>query len=152
MFFCRYPFFYIIFEIFHSNKKFIGIEYNQTLIKIAKKIQEYLEFKNIEFVCQDFLTFETKNKYDLILSLANHTTFDKGIKSSDLYFDKVLELLNDNGIILIESHHPNYEKKEDFERMIDNLVKKFKLNIINHNKLLTGSYYDNNRYFYYLKK
>ena len=36
--------------------------------------------------------------------------------------------------------------------MIDNLVKKFKLNIINHNKLLTGSYYDNNRYFYYLKK
>ena len=67
-----------------------------------------------------------------------------------MYFDKVLELLNDNGIILIESHHPNYEK-EDFERMIDNLVKKFKLNIINHNKLLTGSYYDNNRYFYYLK-
>lgn len=142
----------IIFEIYNIEKKFIGIEYNQTLIQVSQKIQEYLNFKNIEFICKDFLKFETKNKFDLILSLANHTTFDKGIKSSELYFNKVLDLLDNNGTVLIESHHPKYEKKDDFERMIDDLVKKFKLNIINHNKLLTGSYYDDNRYFYFLKK
>ncbi len=142
----------IIFEIYNNEKKFIGIEYNQTLIQVSQKIQEYLNFKNIEFICKDFLKFETKTKFDLILSLANHTTFDKKIKSSEIYFNKALDLLDNNGTILIESHHPKYEKKDDFDRMIDDLVKKFKLNIINHNKLLTGSYYDDNRYFYFLKK
>ena len=88
----------------------------------------------------------------IILSLANHTTFDKGIKSSELYFDKVMKLLDENGTILIESHHPKYEKEEDFRKMVDNIVERFKLNIISHDKLLTGSYYDDNRYFYFLKK
>ena len=142
----------IIFEVYNSEKKFTGIEYNQTLIQVSKKIQEYLNFNNIEFICEDFLKFETKNKYDLILSLANHTTFDKGIKSSELYFDKVMKLLDENGTILIESHHPKYEKEEDFRKMVDNIVERFKLNIISHDRLLTGSYYDDNRYFYFLKK
>ncbi len=142
----------IIFEIFKEDKKFTGIEYNKTLIQISKKVQEYLNFKNIEFLCEDFLKFETEKKFDLILSLANHTTFDKGIESSEVYFNKVFNLLENDGIILIESHHPKYEKKEDFEKMIVNLVEKFKLNIINEKKLITGSYYDDGRNFYFLKK
>lgn len=142
----------IIFEIFKEDKRFTGIEYNKTLIQISKKTQEYLNFKNIEFLCEDFLKFETKKKFDLILSLANHTTFDKGIESSEQYFNKVFNLLEDEGIILIESHHPKYEKKEDFEKMIVSLVENYKLNIINSKKLITGSYYDDGRNFYFLKK
>ena len=50
----------IIFEIFKADKKFTGIEYNKTLVQISNKVQEYLDFKNIEFFCEDFLKFETK--------------------------------------------------------------------------------------------
>ena len=40
-----------------------------------------------------------------------------------------MKLLDENGTILIESHHPKYEKEEDFRKMVDNIVERFKLNI-----------------------
>ena len=36
-----------------------------------------------------FNTFDFKEKFDVVLSLANHSTFDKGISDTKFYFKKL---------------------------------------------------------------
>ncbi len=58
------------------------------------------------------------------MSLANHYTYDKGIKYTDIYFQKILNILDKQGILIIESHHPQYENLGKFQNIIDQLLKK----------------------------
>ena len=86
-------------------------------------VKDYLKLKNLSFVNGDFQTYKFDKKFDTILSLANHSTFDSGIKSSATYLSKCNNLLKDGGYFLIEGHHPSYEKISDFSSMIENFVK-----------------------------
>lgn len=128
----------------------VGIDHNETTINVAKKIQEYLEIKNIEFISEDFSKYKFNIKFDVILSLANHSTFDKGIDDPELYFDKIYNLLNKNGILIIESHNPLYEKNEIFLKLIKNLEVNYET--IEYGIYDFGNFYDRNRLFYILRK
>ena len=76
--------------------------YNPQLIESANKSKEYLEIKNIDFKVQNFEKDTIKEKFDIILSLANHHTYDKGISSTDLYFEKILRWLLDHRLTFKE--------------------------------------------------
>jgi hypothetical protein len=136
------------------NQKFIrfdNVEYNITLNKIGEIISKFLNFKNINFYSQNFLEIKLKKKYELILSLANHSTYDKGIVDTELYFKKIHNLLNYKGILVIESHHPKYEDLKNFKRtIIDNFNKNLK--IIKKGKYQFNNFYDDGREFYILQK
>ena len=136
------------------NQKFIrfdNVEYNITLNKIGEIISKFLNFKNINFYSQNFLEIKLEKKYELILSLANHSTYDKGIVDTELYFKKIHNLLNYKGILVIESHHPKYEDLKNFERtIIDNFNKNLK--IIKKGKYQFNNFYDDGRKFYILQK
>jgi spermidine synthase len=82
--------------------------------------------------------------------LANHSTFDEGIKNTELYFNKIYSLLNKNGILIIESHNPLYEKSEIYLEIIKNLEVYYET--IEHGKYDFGNFYDKNRLFHILKK
>ena len=128
----------------------IGIDHNETTIKVAQAIQKYLSIKKIEFISGDFLDYEFNKTFDVILSLANHSTFDEGIKNTELYFNKIYSLLNKNGILIIESHNPLYEKSEIYLKIIKNLENYYET--IEHGKYEFGNFYDQNRLFHILKK
>ena len=128
----------------------IGIDHNETTIKVAQTIQKYLSIKKIEFISGDFLDYEFNKTFDVILSLANHSTFDEGIKNTELYFNKIYSLLNKNGILIIESHNPLYEKSEIYLKIIKNLENYYET--IEHGKYEFGNFYDQNRLFHILKK
>ena len=135
------------------NNQFIfgvGIDHNNTTIKVAQKIQEYLGVKNIEFISGDFSKYEFNKKFDVILSLANHSTFDKGIDDPEPYFNKIYSLLNKNGILIIESHNPLYEKSEIYLELIKNLEVSYET--IEFGKYDFGNFYDQNRLFHIMKK
>ena len=135
------------------NNQFIfgvGIDHNETTIKVAQKIQEYLDIKNIEFISGDFSKYEFNKTFDVILSLANHSTFDKGIDDPEPYFNKIYSLLNKNGILIIESHNPLYEKSEIYLELIKNLEIGYET--IEFGKYDFGNFYDRNRLFHILKK
>ena len=85
-----------------------------------------------------------------MLSLANHSTFDKGIEDSDKYFIKIKNILNKNGILILESHNPLYEKKENFIKIVDQLKKDYF--ILDNNFYDFGNFYDKNRLFYVMQK
>ena len=84
----------VIFSILENIfKNAIGIECNPKLIEVALKVKSFLNIKNVFFVKSDFLKHNFNNKrFDFILSLAGHATYDKGISSTDLYFEKCNQL------------------------------------------------------------
>ena len=83
------------------------------------------------------------------MSLANHSTFDSGIKNSDKYFLKILDLIEKNGILILESHHPDYENLEKFTNVFESIVDRFVL--IDEGFYNTKNYYDNKRKYLILK-
>ena len=82
----------IILNIKNNFKKATGIEHNPKLIEIANIIKEYLNYKNLDFLAENFNTYNFSEKFDVILSLANHFTYDKGITDTDNYFKKLMKL------------------------------------------------------------
>ena len=128
----------------------IGIDHNEITIKVAQEIQNYLKISNLKFFKGDFLNYTFEENFDVILSLANHSTFDEGIKDTNAYFDKINSLLNKNGILIIESHNPSFEKSEDYTKIINHLKNFY--NIIEYGVYDFGNFYDKGRIFHILKK
>ena len=141
----------ILFELEDSYNYAVGIEHNQNDIKIANYVKNYLDKKKISFLCEDFFNYSSKNKFDIILSLANHHTYDKGIVNTNLYIKKLISHLNDNGILFFEQHHPSLEKKDDFEKFV-NLIIQNNFEVLDHGFYKIKNYYDYMRNYYIFKK
>jgi len=141
---------FLLMEMNNNFHSALGIDYNCSLIKIANLVKNYLNINNIEFKCKNIYEFESRQKFDVILSLANHSTFDSGINNTIKYFDKIINLINDDGIIVFESHHPKYENLEKFNNHVAYLKKNFIQ--ISEGEYLTNNFYDYGRKFVILKK
>ncbi|MDC3053327.1 class I SAM-dependent methyltransferase [Candidatus Pelagibacter sp.] len=141
---------FLLLELENNFDYALGIDYNPQLIEIANKSKEYLEIKNIDFKVQNFEKDTIKEKFDIILSLANHHTYDKGISSTDLYFEKILSIISDDGFLIFESHHPIIENDEKFHYIIDKYKNKFQ--IIKKKKYKINNFFDNGRNLVIMKK
>lgn len=109
------------------------------LIDIAKDATEFLKLENLDFQCTSFEEFRSDEKFDVILSFANHSTFDGKTKQSiDDYFARCFEFCSDDGRMIFESHHPNYEK--DLDEVLKVIEKYFIKE--NKKKISSGGYYD----------
>lgn len=81
----------------------LGVEYDSSLVEIAKNVCNYLKLENCDFVNSDFKEWVKGNtsKFDLIFSFAIHHWLDL---SSNMYVEIVDSLLNEKGFICFESH------------------------------------------------
>ena len=140
----------ILLNMQENYQEAVGIEYNPKLIDIAEMVRAYKKKNRIQFICSDFQSYEFNKSFDVIFSLANHSTFDEGITDTQKYFEKVKKIISSNGILFLESHAHLYEKPSDFEKLVDKLKKDFvvlKKGIYNF-----GNFFDGDRIFYLLKK
>ena len=127
-----------------------GIDYNNSCIKVANYIKDKFNFKKCNFIHGDFMDYNFRKKYDVILSLANHHTYDGGITDTKHYFNKIKSLLNPGGEIYLESHHPQIETEEVFYALYKKyLSENFK--IIRNIKYENKNFLDNGRSFLLLK-
>jgi len=141
---------FLLFELENNFDYALGIDYNPSLIKIGNIVKKYLKINNIDIKCQNIYNLSDNKKFDIILSLANHSTFDNGINETDKYFKKVLNLIKSNGILVFESHHPQYESLKSFDKYVEKLLENFK--IISEGSYQTKNFYDNKRKYVILKK
>ena len=137
-------------ELDSNFKHFDNIEYNNSLNLVGQYISKNLSKTNISFISDNFLKYDFQKKYNVILSLANHTTFDGGISDSKSYFDKIGDLLHSKGILVLESHHPKYENVSKFNKIVNSLKDNF--SIIKSGKYHFKNFYDDGRTYYVLKK
>lgn len=131
-------------------KKCIAIDWELSNILVAKKTQQYLNIKNILFLCENYTKYNINEKFDIVLSLANHTTFDGGIQNYKDYFSRLINNLSQNGILIFESHHPEIESKNKLDQIINYLLNRF--TIIEHGSYNFNNYADDGRFFFILKK
>lgn len=74
---------------------FTGVDISEKTVGKAKENLEKIQRKNL--ICGDFLTFEFKEKYDVIYS---SLTF-MHIKEKQEAFDKIFSLLKDKGLFIL---------------------------------------------------
>ena len=114
---------FLLLSLANSYKYGFGFDINPYIVEIANKTKLYLGINNTDFVKSSFEGLKPQPMYDVILSFANHATFDKNTKQDiRSYFQKIASILNDGGMLVFESHPPDFEDKTKLESVI-NVIK-----------------------------
>ena len=97
-------------QIAPDVRSITGVDCNESLVQIAKKMGQMLNIDNCSFVCADFKNLRDIGRYDMIFAFSVMCWLD--ISISD-FADKINALLKRNGFLFLESH--NVESTERFE-------------------------------------
>ncbi|MFH1386564.1 MAG: class I SAM-dependent methyltransferase [bacterium] len=128
-----------------SAASITGLDINPYLIQIGKVTAKYLNISNVDLLASSFEDWALNNRFDAVLSFANHHTYDNLTKHSlETYFSKCASFLKPNGLFLFESHAPNFEGK-NLNNVID-IIKQY-FTIENSQILKYGSFLDTDRTF-----
>ena len=101
---------FVALSIADEAAKIPGCEVYPHLVAVANSVASYLQVHNVEFITNSFEEFAASNPVDAVLSFANHSTYDgKTTQSLEEYFQKCWATLKPNGMLLFESHHPDFE-------------------------------------------
>ena len=97
-------------SVAESAERVVGFDINPHLIQIARDTADYLELNNTDFEVCRFEDFKCDDKFDVVLSFANHSTYDGNTEYSlRNYFERCKDLLVPGGSFLFESHPPAHE-------------------------------------------
>ena len=126
-----------------KQAKFVScVEPNKYLVKQGGVLSDFLNQKNIIFYIKKFEEFKTNEKFGAVLSFANHSTYDGETEYTlEEYFSKISLLLEENGNLVFESHHPYIEK--DLSKVKDILLRYF--DIKDEMLLESNNFIDNGR-------
>jgi SAM-dependent methyltransferase len=118
---------FLLLSIANDIRDGYGIDINPYLVETSNTVKSYLNIDNVNFVSSPFESMEFgEKKFEVVLSLANHDTFDMNTKYSlDEYFKKINNLLFNGGILIFESHPESYEPKIKLEKCISIIEKYF---------------------------
>lgn len=115
------------------------------LVEIAKNTAQYLNVKNAKFEVSSFENFSTDERFEVIISFANHSTYDGNTEQSLIsYFDRCASLMVPEGLFLFESHPPEHEG-DGLSMVCDLINERFKIQT--QTVLQYGSFLDRNRTF-----
>jgi SAM-dependent methyltransferase len=93
-----------------AARRVVAFELNPYLIEIARIGARTLGVDNVEFLVSSFEDFDTDERFDDVLSFANHHTYDGNTHQSlDEYFARCRHLLRPGGRLIFESHPPALE-------------------------------------------
>jgi len=144
---------FILLDLKQDFKSATGIEINPTYVKIANFLKRKLNKKKLNFVNKDFTKINLKkDSYDCILSLANHCTYDGNIRNTSLYFKKINYILKKKGLLILESQHPNIERKNKFTKIVNSIIETYNYKIISRGIYKSKNFYENNRSFVIFRK
>ena len=124
-------------------KSALGFDVNPFLVSVAKDVANFLGLKTLQFQESSFEDLDSSKKFDVVISFANHSTYD-GHTTQNLegYFNRCQDLLKIGGALLFESHPPEVEKN-GIETVCSLIEDRFD---IKERKILNyGSFLDRNR-------
>lgn len=105
----------------------VGFDIMDHLIGIAEDVSKFVGANNVNFMASSFEDFHSSSSFDVILSFANHSTYDGQTRNSiEEYFDRCHRLCSTNGLLLFESHPPEYEGN-GLKGVIQEIEKRFNI-------------------------
>jgi len=91
-------------------KSITGFDIMPYLSKIARTVAAYLNITNARFLTSAFEDYAEGLTYDVVLSFANHATFDGQTRQKlEAYFEKCARYCCEGGMLIFESHPPAFE-------------------------------------------
>ena len=127
---------FLLLQLSNDISSGCGIDINPSLIDTANAVKDHLDVKNIDFKCITFEEVNEESKFDVVLSCANHSTYDGNTKHTlNEYFRKCASLLNDNGKIIFESHPPQLEPEDKLQETLEVLKTFFNIETIQKTSL-----------------
>jgi len=103
---------FISLEIAREAKEVLGFDVNPFLIAVAEDSARYLGLTNTKFLVSSFAEFSTDNRYDAVLSLSNHFTYDGDMYPTiEGYLARCRGWLKPGGTFIFESHTPKFEAR-----------------------------------------
>ena len=141
---------FLALSISPSAKSVSGFDIAPHLIAIAEETKEFLKIDNVKFKTSSFEEFEISEPFDVVLSFANHSTYDGNTKQSIKdYFERCHKACKSDGLLIFESHPPKLEG-ENFPKVREAIEEFFS---IQHESVLTeGTFLDKERTFIVAKK
>jgi len=137
-------------ELADDAKEIVAFDLNPYLISIAKECSSFAGKRNITFKDCSFSSLDPAETYDVVLSFANHSTYDgKTDQSIVEYFTKCHNSLKKDGLLVFESHPPEHEGK-GLEKVCEIIEKNFE--ITKREILHYGTFLDTARTFILAKK
>lgn len=137
---------FLLLSLAESIKSGVGIEFNPFLVEAAELVSDYCEVDNITFRQESFenFTLDDYPKFDCVLSLANHSTYDGNTKQSiDDYFQRIHGILKTEGILVFESHPPEIEPGSKLAGTLNSIENYF--NVVDRPALNMKGFMDRNR-------
>ena len=142
---------FILISLADTYKSGFGIDFNLYLIEIADATKSFSKINNTSFLASSFEDIDIEESYDVVLSLANHSTYDGNTKQDlDSYFKKISDVLNKGGIMVFESHPPAIENVEQLDKTLGAIRKVFQIE--KTFKLPLKGFLDKNRTYVIAKK
>ncbi len=93
-----------------AASRVVGFDINPHLISIGERTARHLGAENVELEVSSFEDFSSQETFDVVLSFANHSTYDGNTRQSiEDYFRRCLDLTRPGGTLLFESHPPEHE-------------------------------------------
>jgi SAM-dependent methyltransferase len=119
---------FILLSVSDKLKRGFGFDINPYLIQIGNLVAEHLSVENLTFAAVAFEELDIEEKFDTVLSLANHSTYDQNTKQTiDSYFGRCRDLLCDGGQLIFESHPPELESADKLSKTIDAISTYFEI-------------------------
>lgn len=127
-------------------RRYVAFDNNPYLIDIARLAQQASGDTRVEFRVQTVESLGSDERFDTVLSFANHSTWDGNMTLAlEDYFAKLQRLLVPSGVLFFESHHPALEDAAKLERTLECMSRFFS---IEERRMLTqGSAWDRGRTF-----
>ena len=142
---------FILISLADTYKSGFGFDFNPYLIEIANATKSFSKINNTNFSASSFEDINIEESYDVVLSLANHSTYDGNTKQDlDSYFKRISDVLNKDGIMVFESHPPAIENTEQLDKTLGAIRKIFQIEKIF--KLPLKGFLDKNRTYVIAKK
>lgn len=83
-----------------------AVEYNPFLVEIGRTTAAAVGQHNVHYEVADFTTWQPRQRYDVVLSFANHCTIDGNLSVEfESFVAKLWQLTSEDGWLLFESHN-----------------------------------------------
>lgn len=127
-----------------------GFDINPFLIDIGKAAAGHLGIENAHFDVKRFEDVHPETLYDVVLSFANHSTYDRNTRQTvEEYFERCRSLLRPGGTLLFESHPPAHEGEglANVRRLLEEMF-----DVVEQRELTHGTFLDRGRLFVHARK
>jgi SAM-dependent methyltransferase len=122
-----------------------AFDINPSLIAVAGEVAAHLGADRARFETSSFESYAAAGTWDVVLSFANHTTYDGNTRQTvEDYFRKCRDLVAPGGRLLFESHAPAYEG-EGLQGVCEIIARLFRIR--ERRVLSAGTFLDRGRTF-----